>query len=249
MALGAIGAAVCLAGQEYDESLFGLDPAALAAPTTGRTPANTIVIASQVGTVAAADGPVGWLGELQVSGWKKMGEIESFDAADLYVKINGRAEQYLAYDVVGLDCASFTNTDGDFIDVFLYEMGTPSRAFGIYAVELDREAPSVDRGRGGYRSGASLFFWQGGFYVQILASTLQAPLPMRRTRSLTPFRHESLIAARRWAVWSAMRFRNSPEHSDSSSVETKAPVAVRTGGFFSRSNDAVYRGCTTIALG
>lgn len=176
VALGAIGAAVYLAGQEYDESLFGLDPAALAAPTTGRTPANTIVIASQVGTVAAADGPVGWLGELQVSGWKKMGEIESFDAADLYVKINGRAEQYLAYDVVGLDCASFTNTDGDFIDVFLYEMGTPSRAFGIYAVELDREAPSVDRGRGGYRSGASLFFWQGGFYVQILASTLQAPL-------------------------------------------------------------------------
>ena len=120
------------------------------------------------------DPSAGWV---QVSGWKKMDEIESFDAADLYVKINGRAEQYLAYDVVGLDCASFTNTDGDFIDVFLYEMGTPSHAFGIYAVELDREAPSVDRGRGSYRSGASLFFWQGGgFYVQILASTLQAPL-------------------------------------------------------------------------
>ncbi|MBT5963581.1 MAG: hypothetical protein HOG99_18675 [Gemmatimonadetes bacterium] len=174
LSLGAIGTAIYLSGQTYDESLFGLDPAALAAPAAGRTPANTIVIPSPTTTATAAtalQGPISWLNQLRVSGWERMGEIESFDAADLYVKINGRAEQYLAYDVVGLDCASLTDASGNFVDVFLYEMGTPARAFGIYAVELDPAAPSVKLGRGGYQSGASFFFWQGGFYVQILAST------------------------------------------------------------------------------
>ncbi len=178
VALGAIGGAIYLSGQTYDEALFGLDPAALtaSAPTTGRTPANTIVMPSQTTAIATVDGPVSWLEQISVTGWSKMGSVESFDAADLYVKINGRAEQYLAYDVVGLDCSSFTDAKGDFIDVFLYEMGTPARAFGIYAVELDASAPTVDLGRSGYRSGASLFFWQGSFYVQILTSVSEETL-------------------------------------------------------------------------
>lgn len=172
LALGAIGTAIYQSGQSYDAALFGLDPEALAAPVTGKLPANTIVVASPTRAAMAASGPVAWLEQIQPDGWARSGAVESFDAADLYVKINGRAEQYLAYDVVGLDCASFTDAsaEGRFIDVFLYEMGTPGRAFGIYAVELDPEAPPVDLGRGGYRSGSSLFFWQGGFYLQILAS-------------------------------------------------------------------------------
>ena len=87
--LGALGMIIYQSGQHFDESLFGLDPAALAAPTTGPnagpTPANTILMAPRSGAAVAATGPVAWLEQTRPDSWERLGEIESFDAADLYV--------------------------------------------------------------------------------------------------------------------------------------------------------------------
>jgi len=58
---------------------------------------------------------------------------------------------------------------GGFIDIFVYDMGTSLRAYGIFSVERPPEAAALDLGREGYKSGASFFFWQGRHYVQVVA--------------------------------------------------------------------------------
>ena len=175
--VGATGASIYLAGQTYDESLFGLDPASLASATPARTPVNTIVVGAASSEPAGgrrpAAGPAGALAGLRLPGWRALGTVEQFTPATLYEKINGRAEQYISYDVVGLSYAGLVTEDGAlFLDIYVYDMGTPERAFGIYSVERDPEAPAVDLGRRGYRSGASLFLWHGSYYVQVLASDI-----------------------------------------------------------------------------
>lgn len=185
----AVGGAIYLSGQTYDESLFGLDPASLASTKPARVAANTIVVPSLYQRVAAA-APVGGaaaaLSQLQLPDWPAGGGLEQFTPATLYEKINGRAEQYISYEVVGLSCASLVSRAGDrFVDVYVYDMGTPERAFGIYSVERDPAAERVELGRRGYRSGASLFLWHGNFYVQILASGDDAELRTAVTDAAT----------------------------------------------------------------
>ena len=171
----ATGGAVYLSGQTYDESLFGLDPASLASASPLRTPVNTIVVAPAYSSQTpsprlAATGPAAALATLGLPGWQVLGGVEQFPPANLYEKINGRAEQYISYDVVSLSYLGLATEKNLFLDVYVYDMGTPERAFGIYSVERDPEADPVELGRRGYISGASLFLWHGNYYVQVLAS-------------------------------------------------------------------------------
>ena len=151
----AVGLSVYRAGQHYDPALFALDPSLL----------------SQEASTHSAGLNV------SVPGWTPLGPVEEFTAETLYEKINGRAEQYLAYDVEGLTCLSLAAADGTdaFIDVYVYAMGTPLRAFGIFSVERSPDEPAADLGRGGYCAGASYFFWHGAYYVQVMPSDQAEP--------------------------------------------------------------------------
>ena len=84
--------------------------------------------------------------------------MESFTAETLYEKINGRAEQYTAYDVVGMDFIALASEEGQFIDVFVYDMGGVANAFGIYAIERPENAEMQSLGDQGYRAESSFFF-------------------------------------------------------------------------------------------
>ena len=167
-----VGAAIYLSGQSYDPKLFGLDPALLDRPDdTVRKQVRLVEPANEgVSEEPSATGPGVTLSDLVPDGWRTLGAAEYFDADDLYVKINGRAEQYLAYDVVGLSCLSLADSDDRFIDVFVYDMGSPIQAFGIYSVERSEGRTVTALGRDGYQAAASLFFWKGGYYAQILAA-------------------------------------------------------------------------------
>jgi hypothetical protein len=90
----------------------------------------------------------------------------------LYEKINGRAEFYLAYDMIEMTFAGFENSEGDgqFIDIAVYDMGTPTKAFGVFSAERSHEGVPLDFGRDGYRSGANYYVWKGQYYIQIIAS-------------------------------------------------------------------------------
>ena len=177
--IGAVAVAVYLKGQSFDPGLFALDAASLSESPASRVQVERLVETGDEGVVAGSESAppsTGLLDGLVPDGWRQMGPVETFAADNLYEKINGRAEQYLAYDVLGLACLSLAEPDGQFIDLFVYDMGQPLHAFGIFSVERAPDQPTADLGRESYRAESSFFFWKGQHYVQVLSSDRTEPL-------------------------------------------------------------------------
>jgi hypothetical protein len=109
---------------------------------------------------------------LTPEGWKLHDKVTQFTPENLYQQINGRAEYYLAYDVVGMTFASFDKSADDsiFIDLSIYDMGTPTNAFGVFSGERPLDVPRLKLGRDAYRIGANHYIFQGQYYVQVTAA-------------------------------------------------------------------------------
>jgi hypothetical protein len=109
---------------------------------------------------------------LTPEGWELYDKVMQFTPENLYQQIDGRAEYYLAYDVMGLTFAGFDKDDdaGIFIDLSIYDMGTPTNAFGVFSGERPLDAPRLKLGRDAYRIGANHYILQGQYYIQIIAA-------------------------------------------------------------------------------
>lgn len=108
-----------------------------------------------------------WLGPTQVA---------TFDPTNLWEKINGRAEAYLAYDFRKMTFGTYRSAakSTDIVDAFVYEMGDATKAFGIYQSERPSNATSAKVGGDGYASASGLFFSKGKAYVQIIGGESSA---------------------------------------------------------------------------
>ena len=98
--------------------------------------------------------------------------LETFNAENLFEKIDGRAESFLQYDVRGM-AYTFLHPKGDEsgeVQVYIFEMGAPIKAFGKYGSEKPEEATTIDVGADGYTSAGSTFFYQGPFYTQLVTN-------------------------------------------------------------------------------
>ena len=109
---------------------------------------------------------------LTPKGWELHDRVMHFTPENLYEQINGRAEYYLAYDVIGMTFTSFdkSNDNSIFINLSIYDMGTPTNAFGVFSGERPLEAPRLRLGRDAYRMGANHYILQGQYYIQITAA-------------------------------------------------------------------------------
>lgn len=128
---------------------------------------------SAEGVEAARGSLSATLSGLTPEGWRLYDDRAlRFTAENLYEKIDGRAEFYLAYDMVEMTFASYERDaqGGQFVDISVYDMGTPTRAFGVFSGERTRGAPPLQLGREAYRTGANYYIWKGQYYVQIVAS-------------------------------------------------------------------------------
>jgi len=107
-----------------------------------------------------------------IDGWKR-GEVEAFRTDNLYEKINGRAEAYVAFDFQQLDCVSYQNTadEMEYVDVYVFDHGSELNTFGMYASERPPDPALIETGREGYDSAGSIYFWKGTKYVQIIPSS------------------------------------------------------------------------------
>jgi hypothetical protein len=112
------------------------------------------------------------LARLAPEGWAIYDQVGQFTADNLYERINGRAELYLAYDVISLTTATFEDeTDiGRFVELSVFDMGNPTNAFGIFSVERFQGDPPLDLGRMGYRSDSNVYIWKGKHYITIVVS-------------------------------------------------------------------------------
>ena len=111
--------------------------------------------------------------ELDLPGWQASGKLSRFTPENLYQKINGRADAYVQFHVVGLTFGSYhhqTITDRT-VDVYWYDMGEPQNAFALYRSEAPQDAARVAIGREGYQTGGAVFFWKGASYIQVLPTS------------------------------------------------------------------------------
>jgi len=105
-------------------------------------------------------------------GWQIVGEVKQFTPQTLYEQINGRATFFLSYDMIRMTFVSFGYGDesAKFVDLSIYDMGTPTNAFGVFSGERSPGESPLGLGRAGYRSGANYFLWQGRYYIRIISS-------------------------------------------------------------------------------
>ena len=124
------------------------------------------------GQSAASPNLAGAVADFTPEGWQIFGEVKQFTPETLYEQINGRASFYLAYDMLLMTYASFVDDDEitKFMNLSIYDMGTPTNAFGVFSAERSPGESSLDLGRAGYRSEANYFIWQGRFYIRIISS-------------------------------------------------------------------------------
>ncbi len=124
------------------------------------------------GPLHASDKPHEIIDRLTVDGWQHNGPVRQFSPENMYEQINGRAEYYIAYDVVNMTFAGFSRKEkkGPFINLFIYDMGNATNAFGVYAGERSEEGTSVDLGRAAYTENANYYIWKGQYYITIMTS-------------------------------------------------------------------------------
>ena len=98
--------------------------------------------------------------------------LETFNAENLYEKIDGRAESFLQYGVKGM-AYTFYHPTGDpsnELQLYIFEMGDSLKALGKYGSEKPEEFQAIAIGDQGYTSAGSLLFYAGRYYIQIVST-------------------------------------------------------------------------------
>ena len=114
-----------------------------------------------------ADVPAGWV--VAKSGDK---HLETFNADNLFEKIDGRAESFIQYNVKGMAYAYYhpAGDESNEVQVYVFELADALRALGKYGSEKPDEAKPVALGSEGYTTAGSTLFYSGPYYTQIVST-------------------------------------------------------------------------------
>lgn len=106
------------------------------------------------------------------------GAPESFTPDNLYDKIDGKAELYLAAGFVQLNCQRFALKEApdQWLEWFVYNMGTVPQAFSVFTVQRRAVTQTLDLTEYAYRTQNALYFVCGSNYIEAVASTAGEPL-------------------------------------------------------------------------
>ena len=124
------------------------------------------------GQIVASQSLPAMVSDSTPKGWQIFDEVKQFTPENLYEQINGRASFFIAYDMIRMTYVSFVNSDktSQFINLSIYNMGTPTNAFGVFSAERSQGESPLELGRAGYRSDANFFIWKGQYYIRIISS-------------------------------------------------------------------------------
>jgi len=105
----------------------------------------------------------------ELPAWELTEEAENYRAENLFEYINGAAEIYISYEFEELLVANFklkgTETE---MSVEIYDMGSPTNAFGIYSAERYPENTFISLGTQGYIESGALNFLASRYYIKLL---------------------------------------------------------------------------------
>lgn len=127
-----------------------------------------VAVASGAGPAVPKAGGAARFAEVEGGDVQPPTKIERF-TDNLYEKIDGREGQYRAFGFVELRFGQYQDTRRQqTYDVYLYDMGQPNNAMGIYMAEKSEGAQAIPVGQEGYLSGANAYFYKGKYYVNVL---------------------------------------------------------------------------------
>jgi len=150
-------------------------PASIPTPGAGLTKAQADADLAAVpapqkgiaGMLPLTDIPPGWV--VGKSGDKF---VETFNAENLFEKIDGRAESFVDFKVKGM-AYTFYHPAGDEsneVQLYIFELGDTLKALGKYGTEKPDEAKPLAVGAEGYTSAGSTLFYSGPYYTQIVST-------------------------------------------------------------------------------
>ncbi len=108
------------------------------------------------------------------SGQSPLTPLETFDAATLSDKINGKAELYLSAGFIRLHSQRFKGEAAEdvWMEVFVYDMQSAQNSFSVFSAQRREDARTLDLGQYAYQTQNAIFFSHGPFYVEIIASDI-----------------------------------------------------------------------------
>ncbi len=112
----------------------------------------------------------------EVEGFTPQAPPESFNPDTLSDKIDGKAELYLSAGFKVMSCRSFALGSETHLEVYLYNMGSPSNAFAVFSGQRRPGSASSTLTANAYSTANALFFTRGQFYVELVADRAAAGL-------------------------------------------------------------------------
>ncbi len=102
-----------------------------------------------------------------------MGPEETFDSETLSDKIDGKAELYLSSGFVKLRTRRFASKADpkSWLELFIYEMADPTKAFSVYSIQKRKDSRPVDLGVSAYATEDAFFFTNGPNYFEIISAS------------------------------------------------------------------------------
>jgi hypothetical protein len=101
----------------------------------------------------------------EAGGWKRSDSVAHYEGRAIFHYMDGAGEVYLAYNFRQLSVSRFEKQGHPSIIAELYEMGSPTDAFGVFS--FDRQDPEAGIGQGSEFGGGLLRFWKGRYFVSI----------------------------------------------------------------------------------
>jgi hypothetical protein len=103
----------------------------------------------------------------EVEGWIKHRSLRHYRGENLYEYINGGAEIYHEYGFVQVVTQDYANDSGKSISVEIYQMVSPTSAYGMYTFKTDSKGKKILVGSDAQLADYYMNFWQGSFLITL----------------------------------------------------------------------------------
>ncbi len=138
-----------------------------------------------------------FLDALMPDGFKEFSEIETYDAGNLYEKINGKAPSYTESGFVKLFTRRFIseNDESLWMELYVFDMAAVRNAFSVYSVQKRPDALmfAFARPQPCYRTSNGLYFIHGKFYVELIGSTESTALDKAMAEIAVKFASQTIV--------------------------------------------------------
>ncbi len=130
-------------------------------------------IESPVATDPGANQNLSTLQSLLPDGFEVFTNAEIFDAENLYIKINGKADLYLASGFKSLSCQRFAYQTDEalWMELFIYDMQNPYNALAVFGTQKRAEATNLDFTQFVYKTENAVFCAKGKYYLELIGAT------------------------------------------------------------------------------